>query len=345
MQKYLSPPSIVKELVPISEETRHHVASWRSQIAAIVDGVDPRLLVIVGPCSVHNLESTLEYAAKLKQLADRLTSQIMIVMRVYLEKPRTAHGWRGFLLDPDLSDTHDIEKGIVQSRTLLRSICSLGLPVAYEFVELFSRRYLEDFISWGCIGARTCQSPLHRQLASTLQCPVGFKNPLSGESLPAVQGAAVARCKQSIIEHDDQGRLIFCSTKGNPGSHIVLRGGTTSPNYTAPFVLKAKEELVAAHLHPSIIIDCSHHNSSYNHLEQIAVARNVMKQRSQESGIKESVIKGLMLESFLLPGTQEQYKTSTLYSLAQRNASMIDPCLGWDETAALLWELSGNLPN
>jgi 3-deoxy-7-phosphoheptulonate synthase len=172
-------------------------------------------------------------------------------------------------------------------------------------------------------------------LASTLPCPVGFKNPLSGESLPAVQGAMVAKKSQTLIEHDDEGRLILRETPGNSAPHIVLRGGTCGPNYDESAVQRAKEELIAAHLPPAILIDCSHHNSSYNHLEQVRVAKEVVQQKQ-----KEPAIRGIMLESFLLSGTQEHYKTSSLYELAKRNASILDPCLGWDETEALLQELS-----
>lgn len=307
------------------------VHSQRATIQSILQGKDPRKLCIVGPCSIHMSESGLEYAQKLSELAKTLKDSLYIVFRGYLEKPRTLDGWRGFLFDPDLDGSYNISKGIELSRRFLKEIIGMNLPVAYEFVEPMMKHYVQDLVSWGCIGARTCQSPIHRQLASSLAFPVGFKNTTSGDITAAVQAARVSLTPQHVFESDLSGQLIFKKSSGNPMPHIVLRGSKTGPNYHEESILKAKSSLDGLKLDSAIIVDCSHDNCGYIPEKQLDVAVEILKTMK-----KIPIVRGFMLESFLMNGRQDDYIDTERHEEAKIRASKVDPCISFEETQEFL---------
>ncbi len=315
----------------LSEEDECFISHSRHQISQILKGEDPRKLCIVGPCSIHRLDSGIEYAQRLAELSYQVKDTLFIVMRAYLEKPRTLDGWKGFIFDPDLDGSHDTLKGIPLALEFLKDITKLKLPIAYEFVDPLTKPLVEKYISWGCIGARTCQSPIHRQLASQLTFPVAFKNTTCGNILTAIQGAKFSSTRQRFLEIRIDGSLSVKESPGNPLPHIVLRGGASGPNYTQDHIDQAHMLLNLHKVQESIIIDCSHDNSSYSTQRQLEVARESLSTMHSQPAVK-----GLMLESFIMPGKQDEYKNSDRHNEARINASLIDPCLGWEETVELL---------
>jgi len=334
-----SPRELITSL-PGSPRTRDTVLAARRQLQQILDGKDPRLIAIVGPCSIHDPKAGLEYASRLAQLARRIQDRIFLVMRVYFEKPRTSIGWKGLIHDPHLNGSFDMATGLRIAREFLLKVNELGLPAATEFVDTSTPQYIADLVSWAAIGARTAESQTHRQMASGLSMPVGFKNGTGGTIQLAVDAIVAAQYPHSFLGIDYEGRNSQVVTKGNPWGHLVLRGGARGPNYDAQSVAYAIDLLKKAGVRPNLIIDCSHGNSGKDHTKQPIVFRDVMQQRL--AGNKHIV--GIMLESHLFPGNQklEGDPTKLKYGV-----SITDACIGWEETEALLtWafeELGGRV--
>ena len=331
-----TPAQVLQEHV-LSEEAQELVASSRDEIRACLYGQDDRLLVIVGPCSIHDPDAAMEYARRLAQLRERYADQLLIVMRVYFEKPRTTVGWKGLINDPDIDGSHEIRKGLILARETLLGVLERGLPAATEFLEPTTPQFLADGVSWCAIGARNTESQIHRQLASGLSMPVGFKNATDGSVRAAVNGCFVAEQQHVFFGIDHAGSACAVETLGNPDCHVVLRGSEHGPNYDAASVKQAlgmiRDELpgdsAAAH---GVIIDCSHGNSGKDERQQAHVVRNVASRYAQgESGIT-----GIMMESFLEGGNQPE---APLHDLVY-GKSITDKCLSWDTTAVLLDELA-----
>lgn len=331
----LPTPNQLKEMFPLTEKHDLFVHQSREQIRAIMNGEDDRLLMIVGPCSIHDPQAAIQYALKLKELAEDVSETIFIVMRVFFEKPRTTLGWKGLLHDPSLKGKSSLAKGLVLVRKLLWEIVDLNVPTASEFLDPATPIFFSDLISWGCIGARTSSSQIHRQLASGLHIPIGFKNSTDGNIAHAVNGVSAARVGHSIISHDDNGKLIARYTAGNPDVHIVLRGGEECPNYDADAVAHALKLLKNAKLPPKLIIDCAHDNSQRNPKRQADVLRSVLEQRETNA----KAIRGVAIESFLNEGNQEATGDAPL----EFGVSITDACLSWIETEALIRETHDRL--
>jgi 3-deoxy-7-phosphoheptulonate synthase len=322
-------PESLKQQLPLTEQAAKTVINGRKTIQDILDGTDDRLLVIAGPCSIHDIESAKEYAQNLKQLHDKLADKLYIVMRTYFEKPRTNVGWKGLINDPSLDGSNDMNSGLRKARELLSWIADLGLPTATEALDPVTPQYIADLISWSAIGARTTESQTHREMASGLSMPVGFKNSTDGSLTAAVNAIISAQSPHTFIGIDNSGNTALLHTNGNPYSHIILRGGK-QPNYDEASVKECIQDLEQANIQPQIIIDCSHGNSSKDFNKQPNVARNVIQQ--VKSGNK--LIKGIMLESHLIEGNQ---KLSSELTYGQ---SITDSCIGWDTTDSLLTELA-----
>ena len=329
-------PSALKELYPVSEASAETVYNGREAVKAILRGDDRRLLGIVGPCSIHNRRSALEFAERLKGLQDQVADTMLLFMRVYFEKPRTVLGWRGMITDPDLDGSYKIEKGLKQARDILSEITGMGLPVGSEILDPIIPQYTSDFISWAAIGARTTESQTHRQMASGLSMPVGYKNGTSGNLRLAVDAMEATRHPQSFIGIDQAGNTCVLHTSGNPDSHIILRGGRDAPNYYEENVEEAMEMMRANGVRPAVMIDCSHMNSGKDPHKQARVLRAVTDYRSRE---RAEVI-GFMLESNLFEGSQ-----AIPASLAELKygVSITDACIGWDETEQLILEAHRSL--
>jgi 3-deoxy-7-phosphoheptulonate synthase len=310
------------------------VAKTRQAIEAVLDGADRRLLVIVGPCSIHDPASALEYAQRLCRLRARLADELLICMRVYLEKPRTALGWKGLINDPHLDGRCDIETGLRTARTLLLDLAELGVPAATETLDPVASHYLSDLVSWTAIGARTTESQTHRELASGLAMPVGFKNGTDGGLEAAINAITTARAAHSHLGIDGAGRLGVVRTSGNRHTHLVLRGGGGRPNYREPDVRQASEALLAAGLDPRMLIDCSHGNSGKNPDNQ----RHVMAEVSRQLEAGSERVLGVMLESHLVAGRQELIAGGAALRYGQ---SITDACIDFDTTEALLVRLAG----
>src|ERR1700682_1518011 len=322
----LAPMQVMRELAATdrSEETTFE---GRKAVHDILRGADDRLMVVVGPCSIHDYKAALDYARRLKAERDRLRHDLAIVMRVYFEKPRTTVGWKGFINDPHLDETFDINEGIRLARKLLLDINELGVPCGTEFLDLISPQYIADLIAWGAIGARTTESQSHRQLASGLSCPVGFKNGTDGSIRIAVDAFRAAAAPHAFMGMTKTGQAAIFETVGNEDCHVILRGGK-QPNYDAASVEAAAAELAGGGLAPPPMIDFSHANASKQYQKQVEVAANVAQQLA--SG--EERIVGVMVESHLNPGRQDLVPGKAL----AHGASITDPCLGWDHTAAPL---------
>lgn len=316
---------------PISPHQQTFIAKMRKQVRDILDGVDQRLLLIVGPCSIHDSEAALEYASKLHALSQSISHKFLTVMRFYFEKPRTVAGWKGFVSDPYLDGSHDIAAGLKLTRSLLLQIAELGLPVASELLDPLSAHYFGDLITWGCIGARTVESPLHRQMASGLQMPIAFKNSTGGDVKAAVNGILAALQPHTFVAVNHSGRLATMSTSGNPYGHMVLRGGKERSNYDAASIQQALQQLTKAGLPSRLIVDCSHDNSRRDYREQPAVFQSVVNQVLQGN----TNIKGVLLESHLNEGSQELPLSRSPLRYA---VSITDGCLDWNATQDLiLW--------
>ena len=323
----LSSPGSIRAELPLSIESVRHVLQSRKEIQDIFDGKSDRLMLIVGPCSIHNPAAALEYAARLKVLADEVRERVMVIMRVYFEKPRTTVGWKGLIYDPDLNDAYNIEKGIFISRKLLLKIVEMGLPVATEMLDPILAQYIADAVSWAAIGARTTEAQTHRQLASGLSMPVGFKNATDGSIQIALDAISTARSQHSFIGVLEDGHVGVFRTQGNPYGHIVLRGGAT-PNYASEHIAFLKVAMQKAGLPANIVVDCSHANSGKKHEKQHCVFEDVLAQI--DAG--EHAIKGMMLESYLKPGKQKMSASCP----PDPEISITDDCIGWEETESLI---------
>ncbi len=329
--KEVSPPDVVHAEFPITEQASQTICETRNAIHHILKGEDDRLLVIVGPCSIHDPKAALEYASRLHDLRDKLARDLLIVMRVYFEKPRTTVGWKGLINDPDLDDSYHINKGLRIARKLLLDINNLGVPAATEYLDLITPQYLADLISWGAIGARTTESQVHRELASGLSCPVGFKNGTDGTLKIAVDAIRSASRPHNFLSLTKAGHSAIFSTSGNDDCHIILRGGK-KPNYDADSVNKAAEELGKAELPVKLMIDFSHANSAKQHRRQLDVGKDV----AQQIANGDTRIIGAMIESHLQEGRQDVVAGKEL----EYGKSITDACISWDESATLLKQLA-----
>ena len=325
-----APLQLMQEL-PASARTLAVVTQGRSQIHDILRGADDRMFVIVGPCSIHDPTAALEYAGRLRTLADELERDLVVVMRVYFEKPRTTVGWKGLINDPHLNESFDINTGLRLARKLLLDINEIGLPCATEFLDLISPQYIADLIAWGAIGARTTESQSHRQLASGLSCPVGFKNGTDGNLRIAVDAIKAAESRHHFISITKAGHVGVFSTSGNEDTHVILRGGKT-PNYDADSIEAACRDLASAGLRPQVMVDFSHANSSKQYQRQIEVGESI----AMQVAAGDSRIVGVMVESHLNPGRQDLIAGQPLAYAT----SITDACIGWGDTESLLRRLA-----
>lgn len=327
-QPLITPIDLVNQL-PITSEVEQVILSGRDQVRKILNGEDSRLLVIVGPCSIHSEELAVEYAGQLKRLSDDLKDRLMIVMRVYFEKPRTTVGWKGLIYDPHLDDSFDIEAGLRTARRLLLKLGQMGLYAGTEFLDPIVPQYLAGLITWATIGARTTESQIHRQMASGLSMPVGFKNGTDGNAQIAVDAMLSARSPHGFLGLDHQGRTALVRTTGNPDGHLVLRGGNQGPNFGSDSVAEAKARLERAGVRSQIMVDCSHGNSNKDHTQQGVAFKDVVAQKA--SGDQDII--GVMLESNLNEGNQKlcENPADLMYGV-----SITDACIGWAETESLL---------
>ncbi len=325
----LTAPQTFKQRLPVTEDIAATVIEGRREVENILSGKDSRMLVIVGPCSIHDIKAAMEYAERLKALRDELKDDLCIVMRVYFEKPRTTIGWKGFINDPHLDGSFDIEHGLYYARKLLLDINALGLPAATEFLDPFTPQYVSDLVSWAAIGARTIESQTHRQMASGLSMPVGFKNSTDGRLQVAIDALRSAMHSHSFLGIDQEGHSSVITTTGNPFGHIVLRGGSQRPNYDAENIADAERRLRDAKLPLTIMVDCSHANSGKKHEQQSKVWSSIVEQRVNGA----SSIIGVMIESNLFCGSQPFPDDP---SSLQYGVSITDACISWDETEALL---------
>ncbi len=326
----LSPPAHLMREFPTSSKAAQTTAQARQNIHAILQGADDRVLVVVGPCSIHDTKAALEYCEKLLGERDRLSKDLEIVMRVYFEKPRTTVGWKGLINDPDLNNTFQINKGLKIARELLLNITEMGMPTATEYLDVISPQYVADLVSWGAIGARTTESQIHRELASGLSCPVGFKNGTDGNIKIASDAIKASMHPHHFLSVTKGGYSAIFETTGNEDCHIILRGGKT-PNYDAAHVQAACDELAKAGLAQRVMIDCSHANSSKKHENQILVTANIAEQLAHG----DDRLMGVMIESHLQAGRQDLKAGQTLADLTY-GQSITDACINWDDTIAVL---------
>ena len=334
LQALVSPRTIFLEL-PLTDEHAQVVLRGREQVQDILEGRDDRLVVVVGPCSVHDVEATLDYARGLARAAEEWAADLCVVMRVYFEKPRTTTGWKGLINDPHLDGTGDVNAGLRRARRLLLRVLELGLPVGCEFLDPIMPQYISDAVSWGAIGARTTESQIHRQLGSGLSMPVGFKNRTDGNVQVAVDAVRAAAVSHAFAGIDVDGVPAIMHTHGNPDCHVILRGGRAAPNYGAEEVASALGLLRKAGLPERLMIDASHDNSGKDPERQPAVLRAIGEQVAD--GVR--AIMGVMVESFLVGGRQELGAPSTL----TYGQSITDGCLGWEPTVEALGELAAHV--
>lgn len=327
----VSPAQLHTEL-PLTEAASWTVHGTRKDLKGILSGEDDRLLVVVGPCSIHDPVAARDYALRLKGVRDGLSDELLVVMRVYFEKPRTTVGWKGLLNDPYLDGSFRINDGLRIGRHLLLDLAEMGVPAGTEFLDLMTPQYLTDLVSWGAIGARTTESQVHRELASGLSCPIGFKNGTSGNLQIAIDAVVSAAHPHYFLGHTRQGQSAIFATAGNPDCHVILRGGRDTVNYTAEHVEQAGLQLEKASLSPRIMIDCSHANSSKDPTRQPEVCRDIARQVAAG----ERRIFGVMIESQLNAGRQDLRPGEPL----RYGQSITDGCIGWDETVSLLEELA-----
>lgn len=327
-EQILITPEELKKHFPLSQDEQHAIAAARATIADIVQGRDPRLLVVCGPCSIHDPDAALDYARQLQTLSAELSDRLYIVMRVYFEKPRTTVGWKGLINDPYMDGSFDVEAGLHIARRLLLDLVAMGLPLATEALDPNSPQYLGDLFSWSAIGARTTESQTHREMASGLSMPVGFKNGTDGSLGTAINAMRAAEMPHRFVGINQAGQVCLLQTQGNPNGHVILRGGKT-PNYGAEHVTACEKQMRDAGLNPSLMIDCSHGNSNKDYRRQTAVAESVVEQiRAGNRSIT-----GVMLESNLHEGNQtsEQPRSDMRYGV-----SVTDACINWETTETLL---------
>lgn len=329
----LLPPAILLEELPLTQQAESLVAQSREQIGNIILGNDDRLLVIVGPCSIHDPTAALDFAKRLKPIADQHQNELLICMRTYFEKPRTVVGWKGLINDPDLDGSFNINKGLRTSRKVLLDVLEIGLPTGAEFLDTIIPQYIADAISWSAIGARTTESQVHRELASGLSMPVGFKNATSGDAQIAIDAVRSASHPHWFPSVTKQGVSAIFETMGNPTSHVILRGGNISgPNYDAEAIESVVEKLTTASLPRRLVVDCSHGNSNKDYARQPVVAEDLAKQIAHGS----KAVAGIMLESHLIQGRQD-YNTQGDNTYGQ---SITDACLGFADTVPVLAKLA-----
>lgn len=324
-------PAVITEEIRLSEEAAKTTALTRDAIHEILHGKDDRLIVITGPCSIHDIEAAKEYANKLKPVIEEHADDLLVIMRVYFEKPRTTVGWKGLINDPDLDDSYNINKGLHLARQLLLDLNNMGVPAATEYLDLITPQYVTDLISWGAIGARTTESQVHRELASGLSCPVGFKNGTYGTTKIAVDAIGAATRPHVFLSVTKEGNAAIFETEGNPDTHIILRGGKET-NYDAKSIDVVSKELEAANLPATIMIDLSHANSKKQHDLQSEVGQVVAEQIA--NGDKRII--GTMIESHLVAGRQDVKPGQDLVY----GQSITDACLGWDESVELIKSLA-----
>ena len=329
-------PSDLESRIPLTTRAESTVLEGRRQLEAVLNGADDRLAVIVGPCSIHDRQAALDYAEKLKPLADRLSDRILTVMRVYFEKPRTTVGWKGLIYDPNLNDTYQIEDGLHHARRLLLEIAEAGLYSATEFLDPIVPQYVSDLVTWAAIGARTTESQTHRQMASGLSMPVGFKNGTDGDPQTAVDALVAASTAQAFLGIDHEGQASIVETRGNPNCHLVMRGGRSGTNYDARSIANAQDALRKASAPSPIVVDCSHGNSNKDHTRQRIAFTDVVNQRT---GGNEDLI-GVMLESNINAGAQ---KLGANPAALEYGVSITDSCISWEETVGLLEWAYGQL--
>jgi len=325
-------PVQVHDEIPMTEAAANTILQARTDIHNVLTGKDDRLVVIVGPCSIHDTEAAHEYAGLLKTAKEELKKELVIIMRVYFEKPRTTVGWKGLINDPELNYSFNINKGLRVARQLLLDLNSLGVPAATEYLDLITPQYISDMISWGAIGARTTESQVHRELASGLSCPVGFKNATDGGIKIAIDAINSAMSPHHFLSVTKAGHSAIFSTRGNEDAHIILRGGNDEPNYDAVNVEKVAERLKKSNLETNIMIDFSHANSLKQCQRQLVVAEDVSGQIARG----DSRIMGAMVESHLVAGRQDIVEGQELVY----GQSITDACLGWDDTVQLLHSLA-----
>ena len=337
-----TPQELIAEL-PMNGRVTDVVERGRDEVRAIMDGVDDRLLVIVGPCSIHDPLAGLEYARRLVSQAEKHKEDLLIVMRAYFEKPRTTVGWKGLINDPRLDGSHDMATGLRAARSFLQQVTSLGLPTATEFLEPISPQYMADLVSWGAIGARTTESQIHRQLASGLSMPIGFKNGTDGDLQVAIDACGAAAAAQAFLGIDGDGRASLVSTAGNPDTHVILRGGRKGPNYSTADVEAASAKLGAKQLNPRLIVDASHANSGKSHHRQAEVALEIGAQL-EDGGQAAQAIAGVMLESFLVGGAQnlDVAEHAAGRSELVYGQSVTDACMEWDVSVSVLDQLAAS---
>ena len=328
--KPLGPPRSFLESQPITPQIAKIVTETRTAIENIENGTDSRMMMLVGPCSIHDEKAGIEYAEKLYSIAQEVKDTILVVMRVYFEKPRTTVGWKGLINDPNLDGTFDIQSGLKRARAFLLQIGAIGLPSGTEFLDPFTPQYMADLISWGAIGARTTESQTHRQMASGLSMPIGFKNGTGGSCQIAVDAMVAARSAHAFLGIDLDGRASVVNTTGNKAQQLILRGGSAGPNYDEASVSSATSLLEAADLRRNVVIDCSHANSNKDHNRQPIVFREVIRQRTAGN----SGVIGLMLESHLNEGNQSLGNPADL----KYGVSITDACINWETTKTLLRE-------
>jgi 3-deoxy-7-phosphoheptulonate synthase len=332
----LATPEEVKRRLPLTTKAAETVLRARETVRAILERRDPRLFVVVGPCSIHDVVAAREYAGRLAELARRVESTLMLIMRVYFEKPRTTVGWKGLINDPDLDDSFQIERGILLARELLLHVAELGLPAGTEALDPIMPQYLSELITWTAIGARTTESQTHREMASGLSTPVGFKNGTDGGLATSINALKSVRHPHHFLGITQQGQSAVFRTRGNPHAHIVLRGGGGRVNYDAVSIALAERELAAAGLPATIVVDCSHGNSNKDPGVQPLVAENCITQIADGN---RSIV-GLMLESHLKGGNQTIPKD---LSKLEYGMSITDPCIDWETTETLLLKLHRSL--
>lgn len=334
-QEVLITPEQLKARLPVSEDVREAVNGYRETVRNIVDRKDPRLLVVVGPCSIHDVEAAKEYAQRLKRLSDDIADQVFVVMRAYFEKPRSTVGWKGLINDPHLDDSFKVAEGLQIGRQLLLELSQMGLPLATEALDPITPQYMQDLISWSAIGARTTESQTHREMASGLSCPVGFKNGTDGSLGVAINALESVASPHRFLGISPTGQVSVIQTKGNAHGHVVLRGGSSGPNYSPEHIQACEAALEKLGLTQSIMVDCSHANSNKDHRQQ----RNVVNSVSQQIAAGNRSITGLMIESHLHEGNQSISNPDGL----SYGVSITDACINWDETDSLLRQLAEQL--
>lgn len=331
----VSTPAQVQAELPLTEAAAKTISTTRVEIQNVLHGKDDRLLVVVGPCSIHDVDAAMDYASRLAPLREELKKDLLIVMRVYFEKPRTTVGWKGLINDPELNDSYQIDKGLRVARSLLLKLNDQGMPAGVEFLDILTPQYMADLVSWGAIGARTTESQLHREMASGLSCPVGFKNGTDGSVKVAVDAVQSARNPHRFLSMTNDGQISIFETTGNPDSHIILRGGSQGTNYDAGAVEAASAVMQKSGQQPSIMIDFSHANSSKQHKRQIVVGHDVGSQLA--AGDKRII--GVMIESHIVEGRQDIGPRDKM----TYGQSVTDACIHWDDTAELLRNLAGSV--